>query len=64
MFKYRIILNTWYQETPNIIHEEPLPDEFDSFEEAIGYLHEKIDELIEWFPVDSIKIDYYQTKIK
>ena len=51
-----IILKTWYQEKPNEIDIEPLLIDFDSLEDAVKYLNENIDDLLDTYPVTEIVI--------
>lgn len=55
---YKIILHTWYQETPDIIHEEPYDNmEFEHIIDAAEYLGKNIEYITEWFPVTKITIE-------
>ena len=59
MHKCNIILNCWYQESPNDIQEEIyLNLTFDCFEDAVKRLNEDIEEIMDWYPVQTIEIRY------
>lgn len=55
---YRIVLETWYQETPEKTYQEVYNKEFSSLEEACEYLGNNYKNILDEFPVQSLKIIY------
>ena len=61
---YKIILKTWYQETPDKNHLEIFEDKtHESFEAAAKHLYENIDYIMDNFPIVEITLGYQQNKI-
>jgi hypothetical protein len=57
--KYEIILTTWYQETPNKTYEEVYHGMgFDDIEDACEFLGNNYEKILDYYPVESIKIVY------
>ena len=60
---YEIILETWYQETPNKTYDEVYHGlGFEHMEEACKYLGENYEKILDWFPVEAIKIEYNHSR--
>ncbi len=56
---YEIILETWYQETPNEICNEVYHGlGFESIEEVVKYLNNNIKTILDIFPVQTIIIKF------
>jgi len=50
---YEIILKTWYQETPNKRYDEIYHNlGFKDIEDAVKYLNDNIEKILDEFPVD------------
>lgn len=58
MSKIKIILHTWYQETPTKDVIEVLPASFDWFEDACAYLGENYEQILNDYPVTKIELAY------
>lgn len=55
---YEIILQTWYPETPDVVHQEVYNKYFTTLEAACKFLGENCEQIMDDFPVDSIRIKY------
>ena len=56
--KCKIILGTWYQETPNDTVIEVLPEEFESIDEALSFLAVNFEAILDDYPVTSVNVKY------
>jgi len=56
--KCKIILETWYQETPTEYLLEILPEEFESIDEALSFLAVNYESILNDYPVTGINIKY------
>lgn len=54
----KIKLETWYQEYPNEVDIEILPEEFSSIDEALEWLSVNYEKVLDDFPVTGLKIKY------
>ena len=62
---YEIILETWYQETPNEKYDVSYHNlGFESIEEAVKYLNDNIEIILDEFPVQKITIKYNRNYVK
>ena len=61
---YEIILKTWYQETPDKRYDEVYKNlGFEDMEEAVKYLNDNLETILDEFPVDGeLKIKYNQER--
>jgi len=60
---YEIILKTWYPETPNKQYDEIYHSlGFESIEEAVKYLNDNIETILDEFPVEGIIIKYNKNR--
>lgn len=58
---YEIILKTWYQETPTKRYDVVYQNlKFVSIEEAVKYLNDNIEKILDEFPVDGEIIIKYK----
>ncbi len=56
--KCKIILETWYQETPEENHFETLLEDFESIDDALVFLAENHETIINNYPVVGVNIKY------
>ena len=56
--KCKIKLGTWYQEHPNEVDIEILPEDFSSIDEALEWLSVNYQKVLDDFPVVRLKIEY------
>ena len=60
---YEIVLNTWYQETPDEVMEEVYRSmEFETIEDARQYLGKNVEKIIDEFPIEEIAIRFKQNQ--
>ena len=61
---YEIILKTWYQETPGKRYDEVYNNlGFEDMEEAVKYLNDNLEKILDEFPVDGeLTIKYNQER--
>lgn len=56
--KCKIVLKTWYQETPDIEYEETIPEIFTSIDEALEWLSVNYEKILDWYPLTELKVMY------
>ena len=54
----KIILETWYQETPKEYILETLPEEFESIDDALSFLAVNYESILDDYPVTGVNIKY------
>lgn len=55
---YKIILKTWYQETPDKSYNEIYHSlEFENIEKAVKYVNDNIEKILDEFPVEGLTIN-------
>ena len=60
---YEIVLETWYQETPDKTHLEVYHGKgFARIEDACVFLGSNYEKILDEFPVESIKIKYNHSR--
>ncbi len=58
MMKCKIILKTWYQEYPEERQIEPLPEDFESIDEALSFLAVNFESITNDYPVVGLSVEY------
>jgi hypothetical protein len=56
--KCKIILETWYQETPSYNHFETLSEEFESIDDALSFLSVNFESILNDYPLVGLNIKY------
>ncbi len=56
----KIILETWYQETPTEHHFETLPEDFESIDEALSFLSVNYESIVNDYPVVGLSVNYVE----
>ena len=56
--KYKIVLETWYQERPKNTDYETLNEDFESIDEALSFLAENHYKILNDYPVTGLSINY------
>jgi hypothetical protein len=54
----KIILETWYQETPTEYPLEILPEDFKSIDDALSFLAVNYESILDDYPVTGVNIKY------
>ena len=54
----RIVLETWYQETPKETVIEVLPEVFESIDDALSFLTVNYESILNDYPVVGLQIKY------
>lgn len=58
VLKCKIILETWYQETPTEYSLETLPEDFESIDDALSFLAVNYESILDDYPVTRVNIKY------
>lgn len=56
--KCKIILETWYQETPSEYQTEILPETFESIDDALSFLSINYESILDDYPITEVTIKY------
>ena len=56
--KCKIMLETWYQEYPLERQIEPLPEDFESIDEALSFLAVNYESIINDYPIVGLSVEY------
>ena len=56
--KCKIVLETWYQERLKNTEYETLNEDFESIEEALAFLSENHEKILNDYPVTGLSINY------
>lgn len=56
--KCKIVLETWYQERPSEHSYETLHENFESIDEALAFLAENHESIVNNYPITGLSINY------